>query len=184
MERVIVSPPASEPITLADAKAWARIDDDVDDIEDAKINGLILAARSWTENFLNRALITQTWDVYGDEFADPLEMPLAPMQSVTWVKYLDTDGALQTLSADTYDVDTVSFAGAVRLAYGQAWPSIQPVANAVRVRIVAGYGGPDDVPEPIRLALRMLVAHWYDTPGGEPPSAVGSLLWPYRVMTF
>lgn len=48
-----------------------------------------------------------------------------------------------------------------------------------------------EVPEPVRIAIYMLVAHWYENRGvmadklsGEIAYSVSALLWPYRLITF
>ena len=54
--------------------------------------------------------------------------------------------------------------------------------------MVAGYGGADDVPQAIRTAAAMLVAHWYRNREAvnvgnitsELPLGVQSLIAPYR----
>jgi uncharacterized phiE125 gp8 family phage protein len=57
--------PAAEPITLAEAKAWLRVDGTD---EDTLITALIAAARTHVENFTRRALITQQFEVSFDAF--------------------------------------------------------------------------------------------------------------------
>ena len=51
----------------------------------------------------------------------------------------------------------------VVLAYDKSFPSIRTQANAVTVVYTAGYGtGTTDVPESIRLAIRLLVGSYYE----------------------
>lgn len=61
----LVTAPTTEPITIAEAKAHLRIDDTDDD---PLVNTLIIVTRQAVEEFLGRALITQTWQVFYDRF--------------------------------------------------------------------------------------------------------------------
>jgi uncharacterized phiE125 gp8 family phage protein len=189
----LVTGPSVEPVTLAEAKVHLR--QDVAD-EDALITTLITAARQWTETFTHRALITQTWDLKLDDFpcddAD-LELPLAPVASVTSISYVDTTGATQTWSASSYQTDLPTGPqaqrGRIAPAYAQYYPVPRSQLNAVTVRFVAGYGATGaTVPESIRAAIKLMVGHWFErrTPvhiGNlvmPLPLSVESLLWPYK----
>ncbi len=189
MPRALVTPPAAEPVTLSEAKAHLRVTATDDD---SSITAQIAAARVWAEDFTQRALITQTWDLKLDAFADEMEIPLPPLQSVTSVKYLDADGAEQTLAATEYTVDTAAERGLVRLAYGKAWPATRAQANAVTIRFVAGYAGAAAVPGTIKAACLLVIGELY---ARREDSIVGTiiekvplnaeyLLWPYRSLRF
>jgi uncharacterized phiE125 gp8 family phage protein len=174
----IVTPPATEPISLVEAKAHLRVDHNDDD---ATIAFLITVARQYVDavsGWLGRALVAQTWDLVFDAFPIPqasccgpvtpsgmpsaaIEMPWPPLQSVTSVKYIDTAGVETTLAATEYMVDTISDPG--WLIPISAWPATKNVANAVMIRFVAGYGPTAaDVPAPVRHALLLLIGHWYE----------------------
>ena len=191
----LVTAPAVEPVSRTEAKTHCRIDHTADD---SSIDALIVAARRYVETITRRALIAQTWDLKLDGFpAGAIEIPLPPLQSVTSIAYRDSSGASTTVSASNYLVDTSSLVGRVLPAYGVVWPSFTayPV-HPVTVRFVAGYGAADDVPRPIRQALLMLVAEWYErreaTHTGMAgasavtplPFAVEALLADYRVWSF
>jgi len=65
MSSILLTPPAAEPVTLADAKAWLRVEhDDDDDV----IAALIAGARSHVEAQTRRALITQSWRLVLDRW--------------------------------------------------------------------------------------------------------------------
>lgn len=189
MPTTVVTAPTTYPISLSEAKAHLRVTESDDDIY---ITALIKAATAEAETFTQRALMTQTWDVFSDYFCSMMEMPKGPLQSVTSVKYIDTDGTQQTEAASVYTVDTDSDPGIVRLAYNQSWSSVRDQANAVTIRIVAGYGNAAAVPMPIKQAMLIHVAHLYES--REPaiigatvammPMSYESLLSSYRVMRF
>ena len=154
----LINKPAKEPVTLDMVKAHLRI---TDNESDSYLSTLIFVARQHTENYLNRALITQTWDYYRDDFANSMRIPKGQLQSVTTVKYFDTDGVQQTLAGSPieYSVDTADDPGYVELAYGQSWPSYRDISNTITIRFVAGYGDSwEDVPEIIRQGVLILIS--------------------------
>jgi uncharacterized phiE125 gp8 family phage protein len=154
--------PASEPITTNEAKAHLRID--ASD-EDNLITGYITAARQLCELYARRALVTQTWDLSLEQWpgCDQIELPRPPLQSVTSISYIDSNGATSTLASSSYIVDTASEPGRVILAYGATWPTVtlRP-GPAITVRYVAGYGAAAAVPELYKQALKLIVGHFFE----------------------
>lgn len=150
--------PVLEPLDLADAKKHAVI---ISDDDNALIDAYVIAARMAAESFLNRALLTQTWVLQLDAFADELYLPMAaPLQSVTHVKYYDTAGVQQTLSTSFYNVDTVSEPGCIRRAPNQAWPSVQADRQRpITITYVAGWTDGAKVPELIKHGCRLFVSY-------------------------
>ena len=61
----IVTPAASEPISLTDAKNFLRVDHSNDD---TLISALITSARQLCEEYTRRILVTTTIDEYYDKF--------------------------------------------------------------------------------------------------------------------
>lgn len=163
----LITPPAAEPVTLAEAKAHCRVDHSADD---ARISAYIAAARQDCERWTGRAFVTQTWELVIDEFPeDEIQIPLPPLQSVVSVKYDDGNGTEQTIASTEYVVDDVSEPGWVVPAIG-GWPSTFDGINAVRVQFVAGYA-PDtnspvdlaaNVPPSIKQAILLLTGQYYD----------------------
>jgi len=195
MNLKLVTPPAVEPLSLAEAKDHLRVDGTA---EDALIGALVQAARESLDGaagWLGRALVTQTWDWLLDEFPAAsdraLRVPLPPLQSVASLKYLDLAGTEQTWSPANYLVDAAAAPARILPAYGLAWPTARRVANAVTVRFAAGYGGAGNlVPGPVRAAMLLLIGDLYRhreakidaALAGNP--AVMALLAPYRVWGF
>lgn len=158
MGLIRTSDAATEPVTLAEAKAHARVD--VSD-DDALITAMITAARHVAEQQLQRALITQTWKLTLDEFpSGVLELPHPALQSVTSVKYYDADGVQQTLSNTLYRVDTSSEPG--RIEPVDSWPATYSRIGAVEVIFVAGWANAAAVPAAIKSWMLMRVASMYE----------------------
>lgn len=128
---------------------------------DPLINMMIASARQYAEAILHRYLITQTIDLYLDCF-DSWEIKLPPLQSVTAITYVDTDGATQTIDAADYLVDAMSVPARITPAYGLSWPSTRAQKNAVKLRFVAGYGDSSDVPACIKHWMLMRIKQAYD----------------------
>lgn len=195
MLKVVTQPPA-EPITLDDAKQHCRvwISDD-----DTLLQGYIIAARSWAEDFIRRYLITTEVELALDDFpyCGEIRLPGGELQEVVSITYYDAAGALQTWDAAEYIVDTYAVPGRVAAKIGHVFPYTQPRQSAVIIRYKAGYapgeGSPTDyavnVPQSIKQAVRMLTGHFYENResvvvGQQPlevPMSVEALLWPFRI---
>ncbi len=155
------SAPAVEPITKAVAKDQAHVSTAADD---DYIDTLIAASREQCEIEQGRSYITQTWVLRMDSFPAIIELPKPPVQSVTSVAYIDTDGDSQTLVADTdYQKSLNGLLPRIMPAVDKEWPTVrESTFDAVTVTYVAGYGDAgSDVPANVLLAIKMLVAHWY-----------------------
>lgn len=183
--------PTVEPITRAEAKAHSRVT--VSD-DDEYIDALIEATRDRIENHTKRALLTQTWRLTLDSFPlgrRDIILPWSPLQSVTSITYVDTNGTTQTWASSNYTVDTGATPGRVRLAYDVLYPSIRHQPNAVTVTFVAGYGAAASaLPAGIVHACKILFGHYYDnrepvvtgTVATPIPETWKALLGPYRVL--
>jgi len=181
MNLKLVTPPATVPLSLGEAKEHCRVDaDDSDQLLVALIAAAVQHIDGPTGR-LGRALAIQTWDMRLDCFPTEITLPLPPLRSVDQITYVDTAGAAQTLSSSVYRVIGLGDEGrraSIVEAYDQTWPTTRAVREAVTVRFTAGY---TIIPEPIKQAMKLMVGHWYDNPGAPAPEAVAALLAPWRV---
>lgn len=188
----LVTAPTEEPVTVAEAREYLRIDDR--DTDEALLARLIVAARLQAESFTGRALVTQTWDLkLGGWWRGAQLVPKAPLVSVGSVKYVDADGVEQTWAASNYVVDAPSgpeaAQGRIGYADGVTAPVLYDTLTPVTVRFTAGYGDGDDVPENLKFGLLMFAADLYEnrqsvivgTSASAMPQTAKSLLWPFRV---
>lgn len=195
MSLTLITGPAVEPLTLAEAKQYCRIDGATDD---ALIGSLITSARERLDGhsgILGRALNTQTWRLDLPSFQDTVKLPLPPLQSVSSVKYYDSDDTLQTVASTVYEVIVNGTSGGcVRRLADQSWPTDLDTdrLEPVQITFVAGYGDSwNDVPEPIRLAVAYLVTHYYDrreilgqiAMSGPVDETADALIAPYRMVS-
>ena len=188
MPLILTSGPSVEPISLAEAKAHCRVDGDA---ENTLIASLILAARMHIERSLNVALVEQGWSLYLDRWPDGpwVKLPLAPVLSLTAVRLYSPTDTFMTLDPSLFLLDGAGRYPRLARREAQAWPLPGRSVNGIEIAFTAGYGATaDDVPMPVRLAIKMLVAHWYES--REPvipaetastvPISVNSLITPYR----
>lgn len=155
MPLIQITEPSVEPVSVAEVRDSARIDDTTFDAQAAIV---IKALRKHAEARTGRALINQTMELVLDAFpVVDIDLLLPNVQSIVSVKYLDLAGAEQTLASNKYALDTSSTPSWLLPAYGTTWPETIAVANALRVRFVVGYGAAGaNVPEDIRL---WIIAH-------------------------
>lgn len=177
----LTNPPAEDPVTLAEATKWARA---TDATENSLITSLIAAATASAEQITGSRLVTQTWELRLDKFEDEIQL-LQPLQSVTSITYVDTNGTTQAVATSVYTADTVE--GKVYPAYSQNWPSTRSIPNAITITFVVGYGKGIEVPESIKTWIRMRVATLYEQrealgdAKALPRDFVDGLLDPYKV---
>lgn len=158
MSLKLITGPTVEPISLDEAKAHCRVEH-AD--EDALLTSMVKAARRLAEARLNRALISQVWELTLDSFPEAevrLEKPT--VLGVTSVKYLDPDGVEQTMDSADYVLDSALSPGWVFPV--DEWPETYDGANAVKIRFTAGYGAAaSDVPEDIKAWILMQLTTLY-----------------------
>ena len=185
---VLKTGPATTAISIAEAKAFLRVDSDYDD-DDAYITSLIGVATNVVEQFTRRRLITQTYNIYYDEFPPYMDLQVGNVASVTHVKYYDTDNTLQTLDTSEYDVDIRVKPGRIYQAEDGNFPNTYERANSVEVEFIVGSAA-SDVEDAIKQAMYIVIGRYYEnrqdvvmgTQVNELPLMVEHLLTPYRLL--
>ena len=201
----IAVPPAAEPVSIDEVQDHLGIDDDQDE---SIIRALIVAARENLESrtgrgFINRTVVSSfdrlpisqpeipegwTEGPFIETMPTSITLPTAPVVDVESISYFDTENVRHSFDADRYMVDVKRMQAVVFLNAGASWPTGTRRHNAIEIRYNVGYGvNPTDVPEAIRLAIKMLVAHLYENRGdsasAKPPSAITRLIAPYRILS-
>lgn len=203
----LVTAPQQVPVSLQEAKAQLRLEDD-NTGDDALIAGLIRSAIELAERHTGRVFITQVWRMFLDHWPgkpsevwwegvregpstmlDPspaeVSLPKVPLISVDHVKTYDDNDAATTWATTNYFVDSASEPGRIVPRTGVPWPTTTRTANGIEIQFTAGYGGnPHDVPEGIRLGILEMVSKLYDGCAADE-AAKGrpeALLQPYRLM--
>lgn len=182
--------PSSLPVSLEEAKRHCRVEFSDDDLE---IKALMQAATDYLDGpngVLGRAIVSQEWALDLPAWPEDFMLPVEPVSGVA-ITYWDEAGVERELAADSFNL--------------ASWPSNRTLfswsngfqkplldisrANPVRLVITAGFGGPDAVPSGLKVAISMLVAHWYlnreavakGSSMAELPLAVSALLSRWRV---
>lgn len=191
------SGPSTQLISTSEMKDHSRVDLSADD---DLIDTYIQAARYQAEEMTRRSFLETTWELVLDDWPidDVLPIPRPPLRSIDSIDYTDEDGGSNTFSSSDYLVITNSLPGRVVLDNTTDWPTddLEPYGG-ITVTFKAGYGadstdGRSDVPDPIRQAVRMMVAHFYEnresvvigTTGFDVPQAVKYLLGPFKYRDF
>ncbi len=188
MSLQLVTPPAGEPVSLAEAKLHLRVD--VDD-DDSLIGSLIAAARQSAETLTGRQMITARWKLVLDAFpCHAILLAKCPVQSVVNIQYLDMNGMSQTMPLIDYVVDTTCEPARITPVFGKTWPPTLPQIGAVTITFDAGYGAAAAVPEGIKSWIKLRVGSLYAHREEmsilmrgriDPLPFVDGLLDPYRV---
>jgi uncharacterized phiE125 gp8 family phage protein len=159
---VRITEPAVEPVTLLNAKAHLRIDEDFTD-DDLYIQALISAARFHVEAVCDVSLIRSQWRMKFDMFPSrdlPLPRPPIATGPIT-VEYVPVGGGPHIPYTD-FTQDRDSIPAILRPSWDEYWPNARGAENDVVVTFYAGYGdSPQNVPAPARHAMLMLVGTWY-----------------------
>jgi uncharacterized phiE125 gp8 family phage protein len=161
----LISPPASEPLTLVAIKEYLRVDHPDEDSTIARCFSAAVGYADGPDGFLQRALIDQTWELTLDAFPlHEIRIPLPPLIAIVNVFYDDGAGMQQILPPAQYSVDNVSEPGWIVPV--TSWPATFNGINAVRVRFRAGYFdavlNQGEVPEDIKQALLVYTKSLYD----------------------
>ncbi len=96
----LMTPPASEPISLASAKLFLRIEHAA---EDETITRAITAARQAAEQYLRQPLLPQTWEyTVANPCPERVDLPFAPAQSITSITLTNEAGVSSTANVANY----------------------------------------------------------------------------------
>lgn len=183
MPLILTTPPAAEPVSLAEAKAHLRVNHADDD---AYISRLISAARRTVERTTSLRLVTQDWSLFADCWPDgpALSLQLAPVTAIDDIITYGEDDTPATVDPAHYYLDPVSRPARAVLRDGRMPPRGGRPVNAIEVRFTAGFGAASSVPEDLRQAILLTVAHWFDHrgdgDGGALPLAAVELLTAHR----
>ncbi len=186
MSLTIITPPAGEPVTLAEIKSHLRLETSS---EDSTILAMAKAAREQVEQSTHLALMPQTrqWRISAWPQADgafTLALPIAPVRQVSDIAREDADGNWQTVPADIYDLIESQFP---RLRFLERPAAPARKIAGIRITIEAGFADAQSVPAALKEAVLRLTAHFYEQREPytaqrvrEVPLSVAALLSSYR----
>ena len=174
----LITAAAAQPVSVAECKSDLRIDAGVT-IEDDLISDYIDAAARYCSEVTGRKLISETWK-YGignepGKFVatpfkpvfnsfQPIELPFTPVSAIVEVQYFDADNVSQTLPLADFYLYNYDQSSVLAPVLNYEWPSFYERRDALNITFTTGYGATGaDVPSNIKRAIRLLVAHWYET---------------------
>lgn len=108
--------------------------------------------------------------------------PMRPLKAVTGIEWLQAGGSYVAVDPTKYYTNTLNgWTTFMQGDYTSPWPYVgAPHGRAYRITFTAGYGTAADIPSPLKKAMRMLVAHWYnqrETTGSEGRSVGKEVLY-------
>ena len=192
--------PASEPVTLAEARLQVRLTAGDGTAEDSLIEQIwIPAARRHAEAYTGRSFITQQWRLVLDGFPACIELERGDVQQIDSLTYRDMAGATQTVtwaapsngvqrsSDGTLVADLTGGTARITPAFGSVWPINMPEIGSVAVNYTAGYGNAAAVPQGLKAWILLRVARMYENreepiEGEAAASFLDGLLDPYCVV--
>ncbi|NOV15880.1 hypothetical protein E5S70_07235 [Ensifer adhaerens] len=184
------SAPVAKPVSLEEARQHCRADATDDDaVISAFIDAAITHLDGWS-GVMGRCIINQGWRLNAADWpaCGVILLPFPDVSAAT-VKYLDDDGVEQTVDVALFDRLEDERGTIIRFRDSFTYPSIaNDRADGVRVEFTAGYGATAvDVPAAIRIAILLMVAHWYanretatDGVLSEIPFGASALIAPFR----
>ena len=186
----LLSAPATEPVTLDEARAFVRMDDTG---EDALLTTLISAARLHVESVTARALLSQGWRVVLDAWPPGfcIALPVAPALSLTAITAYDLDGNGTAMPLADVLVDGQGTPPRLFLPADLGNGVVLRDRQAIEIDYVAGYGtNPTDVPATLRQAVLLLIGYWFENrdsviiagSGSVIPAGLDQMIAPYRAV--
>lgn len=168
------TPPASEPVSLDEAKRHLRV---LHDDDDDYIGSLIAMSRDHAEKYCGARFAAVELVANCDNWCDLALLPFVPVTELASVAYVDAAGASAVVDPDVYEFR--ADARSVVLRPGQAWPAKQP-SSRIAVTVSAGS---DDIPPAVKHAILLRVEDFFEHRGSEEDSkwsSFDSLLSNYR----
>src|SRR3954452_10112477 len=182
MRREPLAAVAVEPVSLAQAKLWLRVDHDA---ENDLISALVSAARDYVEAQTGLALAPQTWRLAVLPSALPVELPRPPFGALLSAEALLDDGS--TKAVPLGDLLAVGVEPAlVTLRQGATLPS-----STIELRLEYACALPAGVPPRALQVMKLLIAHWYEhreaaadatDESREPPYSATALVHTLKLM--
>ncbi len=177
-----ITAPTSLPITVDELRLQARVgfpgeSDPFDGAEDGFLERLIEAAvdeLDFPRGSLGRSLMPRTARLLVDSTpSETILLPGPPVTEILEVKYYDTNGDEQEITADDYRVDLADTGWPARIWRDTEWPEMQSRPGRMWIDYQAGYADAASIPAVIRHSLMVMAATKYRDREG---SVVGTIL--------
>lgn len=159
MSLILTTPPAEEPLGLADLKAFLKVEGTE---EDALIRAVAAAARAHLEAITGRVFVTQGWRILRDAWpaAGRLTLPLGPVASLDTVT-VETEAGITGIPTGLFRLDGAALPPRLGWQPGSLPAPAVPLAG-IAIDVTAGFGAAAAVPPPLVQAIRLLAAYWFE----------------------
>ena len=187
--RVLVTPPAEEPVTAAELQSYLKMDSTT--LPDTEANNLITEARQYIEQVTGIAFVTQVWQYFLDNWPvyeevwwngvvqgarnmlyggtpEPVLLPIYPVQTLdSIITYDENSAGTAVVISSVFDVDTAQKPARFALKQGATWPIATRTLNAIEIEYTAGFGAASDVPQVLKRAVLAMAAGLYSHRGDD-----------------
>lgn len=168
----LLAGPAEEPVSLAKARAFLRLDDTA---EDGLVQSLVAAARLHVEAVTGKAMLAQSWRLVLDCWPQSrmVALPVTPFISLTEITAYDMEG-------EPHAVPLAQFLDApdrLMLPRQVAGMPLLREQGGIEIDYVAGFGvEPEDVPADLVQAMLVLVGYWFEHRDAVIAAGAGSVV--------
>lgn len=180
MSMQMIAEPSVEPVTLDEAKLFMRLDTADDD---ALVSGLVTASRRLVEQMTRKCLLQQTWQFGFDQWPCNgfVRLPLSPLVMLSSVTVMDATGNRIAQTLANFQINGLITSPTIQARTALPVPAIRECG--IQTDCVMGYGNlASQVPQPLKLAVLMMVSRLYETRGlgdSSVPESVLTLLAPF-----
>ena len=173
---VTTTAPAQEPITLALAKEFLRLEGN--DRFDGEVGLHIAGARTAIETRTSTRLITQQVRIACDRIADLDRLPIGPVAAIVEIVFIAPDGTRDEVPGEAFELFGSGLTFGIRTTDGSAWPAPASRSGAIEVTLTVGYGADGDaLPGDLKLALLFAIRAGFD----DAPHVIDHWLCNHRI---
>ena len=177
MKICLKTQPVLEPISIDILKIHLRLEHDR---EDNYLTHLIQTSRQQIEANTKRCLIAQKWAIEIKEGKEEIVLPHTPLLKIEEIAIKALRGEKRILNPQLFPI---TMKGDIAVL-----SNFIAISGPIRITYIAGYGdNAEDVPSPLKQAILMLAAYYYEHRGDRKmplPSQIENLIAPFVVYKF
>lgn len=152
----LITPAATTPISISEAKEQSYITTTLDD---TLIEQMIKSVTEQLQKYTGLQLVDATYEQTLDTWQDIITMLKNPVKSITKIEYYDEDDVLQTLDPNIYALDDYVLPNRLVRNEDTTLPDLKSKVNAIIITFIAGE---DVVPEMLKSWLLIEFATLYE----------------------
>jgi len=169
----VATPATALPLTVAEAKAHLRIEQDAEDPKLEEAIEVAVDEIASPNGWLGRSIMPQTLRLTLDAYPPRvLYLPGPPVTEVKTIKVREDDDTFTTIYDADAPTDTINLQSDLTAVPPYIWPDddigwpgdIKYGPDSMQVEYIAGYATADDVPKVIQRWLLMRVGELYRDP--------------------